>query len=283
MRVAGRRVRAGDLVQAGQRIDVVLEEEPAAGALGAAAATPAMRVIIDGPDLLALFKPAGVHTHRGRSTPTAADFVEGLVGSQALVGSREEEAGIAHRLDRDTSGVLLVARTRQTYLAVREAFATGQSLKFYLGLVGGRLRGPRTIDQALARRTGRMAAAGRNDQALEARTVVEPLDAGTDWTLVLASMRTGVTHQIRAHLGSIGHALLGDSLYGNRAAPSGTRNGHLLHAARVTLPGRIDVCAAAPADFVGAYAALKRGRPHDPAPADRLSEAEDATSSTVSW
>ncbi len=260
VRVDGWRVQAAELVRIGQRIDVTLEDEieaVAPGELSPTAPEP-MRVLLESPTLLAVFKPAAVHSHQGRNKPTAADFVESIIGSQAQIGERPEEAGIAHRLDRDTSGVLLVARNRQSYLMLREAFATGQSRKFYLALVDGRLSEQCTIEQPLTRRARHMVAAGPYDFALAARTFVEPLDGAQDWTLVLASMRTGVTHQIRAHLAMIGHALLGDSLYGGRPAPSGTRSGQLLHAARITIPGLIDVSAAAPADFVGAYAALRR-------------------------
>ncbi|MBI5503871.1 MAG: RluA family pseudouridine synthase [Deltaproteobacteria bacterium] len=262
VRVEGHRVRAGDLVRAGQRIDVAgATPAPATAPVTGAAATAAepMRVLLETPTLLAIFKPAGVHSHRGRSGPTAADFVESVLGSQAAVGERDQEAGIVHRLDCDTSGVLVVAKTRRGYFALREAFATGQSLKFYLALVDGRLRERFTIDRPLARRARAVVAAGTHDHALAAQTFVEPLDGGADWTLVLASMRTGVTHQIRAHLALAGHPLLGDRLYGHRAAPSGTRAGQLLHAARLRLSGWVDVSVPAPADFTGAYAAL-RGR-----------------------
>lgn|GEM_PF-224924 len=266
VRIDGHRVRAGELVRAGQRVEVVAHENPqpastpAKSAAGehSAALPEALRVLAESATLMAIFKPAGVHSHRGLNEPTAADFVESTVGCQAEVGLQPHEAGIVHRLDRDTSGILLVARTRPVYLALRKAFSAGDSLKFYLALVDGKIEERSIVDRPLARRAHRMVAAGPHDNALPARTSVEPLESGSDWTLVQASMRSGVTHQIRAHMALIGHALIGDSLYATRPAPHGTRTGQLLHAARIVVPGLIDVSAPTPADFVGAYAALRR-------------------------
>lgn len=264
VRVDGHKVRQGELLHAGQRVEIgsapTDEAAPRATNEASPATADAMRVIFESDALLAVFKPAAVHTHRGRSAPTAADFVETILGSQAHVGERAEEAGIVHRLDRDTSGVLLVARHRDSYLRLRDAFASGESLKFYLALVDRRLRTSRTIDAALARGAHRMIVARPHERAWNAQTFVQPLDGGTDWTLVLASMRSGVSHQIRAHLALIGHPLLGDSVYGSSPAPAGTREGHLLHAARIVIRReRIDLSVAAPPDFVRAYAALQRG------------------------
>ena len=78
--------------------------------------------------------------------------------------------------------------------------------------------------------------------------------------MVLASMRTGVTHQVRAHLASVGHPLLGDATYGGPGLPGSTREGQMLHALRVVVDREgIDACAPAPRDFLHALALLRRG------------------------
>ncbi|RMF19661.1 MAG: RNA pseudouridine synthase [Deltaproteobacteria bacterium] len=153
--------------------------------------------------------------------------------------------------------MLLAASSDGDYGQARSWIARGRLEKWYLALVTGELRSPRTIDIALARRRSRVVAARRRDRPLPARTDVRPLDVGRGWSLVEAYSRSGAPHQIRVHLSLIGHPLIGDRVYGG--PPARARPGQLLHALRVRLADAADVCAPIPADFIAAYALLRKG------------------------
>jgi 23S rRNA-/tRNA-specific pseudouridylate synthase len=135
-------------------------------------------------------------------------------------------------------------------------FRRRQVTKTYLALVEGGIDSSFTIDLPLARRGARVVAAGPNDRALAASTRIRSLDGSADWSLVEATTKSGVAHQIRAHLALAGHPIIGDRKYGGQLAPPDTRDGHLLHALRVILPDLLDVAAPISADFVRAYARL---------------------------
>jgi 23S rRNA pseudouridine1911/1915/1917 synthase len=265
--VDGRRRAASHLVRPGSEIVIAAAPAPgeAAGLLDGPTrfvdgTSPfALRILAERGDIIAVDKPAGVHCERGRSRPTLVDLLEARYEHIAGIGDRESEGGLAHRLDRDTSGVLLAARSREAWLDLRRAFRRRRALKHYLALVSGRMRSTMKIDAPLARRTRRMVAASASEKSIEASTAAEPLEAGDDWTLVLATMSTGAMHQIRAHLALAGHPLIGDALYDGPRLPGCPRDGHLLHALRVRIDGRIDATAPAPADFTAACALLRRG------------------------
>jgi 23S rRNA-/tRNA-specific pseudouridylate synthase len=275
----GRSAPAATLVRAGQRVVVTgdaaresagaaLEPQPAAAPSSAPVAraagaqpqgeTPALRVLWEGLDLFVVSKAAGVHTHGGRSRASVADALAHARPELLGVGPLRE-AGVVHRLDRDTSGVLLVAKHAAAYAALREAFRGGRIRKDYIALTAGDWREPMTIERPLARRRTRVVPARRRDRALAAVSVVAPLERGGAWSLVAVTMSTGVTHQVRAHLALCGHPILGDARYGGPPSPPGTRAGQLLHAMAVTLPDGRAFAAPAAADFVRALWWL-RGR-----------------------
>jgi 23S rRNA-/tRNA-specific pseudouridylate synthase len=212
--------------------------------------------------LLAVDKPAGLHTVRGRSTDSAEALLERMRPELATVRELSGDSAFVHRLDRDTSGVVLAALDVETWRAMRAAFSERRVEKRYLAIVEGRVAGPMHIDSSLARRRSRVVAAARRDRALAAITDVEPIESAADWSLVCARMRTGVTHQIRAHLALAGHPILGDLKYGGTPAPAGTRAGQLLHAWRIAVDGRLDVTVPPPPDFETVLANLRA----DPSP-----------------
>lgn len=159
-------------------------------------------------------KPAGlvVHPAPGHRGSTLVDALTGLVG-----GGEAERPGIVHRLDADTSGLMIVARTDGAHAKLSALVRRRELTREYLALVEGRPASRTgTIDAPIGRHhraRERMAVAGRG--AREARThfrVVEP--AGSD-TLVEARLETGRTHQIRAHFAAIGHPVAGDPRYGH--------------------------------------------------------------------
>jgi 23S rRNA pseudouridine1911/1915/1917 synthase len=176
-------------------------------------------------------KPAGlvVHAAPGHRGATLVDVLGELLGG----GGDPVRPGIVHRLDRDTSGLMIVARTDAAHRALAEAIKAREVRREYLALIAGRPRSRSgTIDAPLGRdyrRPERRAVGGRGSR--EARThfeVVEP--AGPD-TLVRARLETGRTHQIRAHFAAIGHPVIGDSRYGG--APRYDLRRQFLHSARL--------------------------------------------------
>ncbi len=253
--IDGHVARGSDVPRAGSEV-VVLDTERAV-----AEATPPAewRPLVETKHLVAVAKPAGLHCVRGRSAGSLAEVVQQRYGDLTPVSDLPADAGLVHRIDRDTSGVVVVARDRATWRRLRAAFSEGRTRKRYLALVAGQLGESREIDLPLARRGARMTTAGPHDDALEATTHVAALETGRDWSLVLATMSTGAMHQVRVHLAAIGHPLVGDTTYGGPALSGCGRSGQLLHACRVEIAGEIDVSAGPPEDFLAAYARLRRG------------------------
>ena len=260
VRAGGHVVRAADLASGGTEVTVDRETGEAEEA-GAPAVDPRLvPIVFEDERRLVVGKPAGLHSERGRSAASVASFLERKFGDRSTIGERPEEAGLVHRLDRDTSGVLLAAKDAAEYRRLRRAFREGRSRKQYLAIVAGRLEEPAEIAIPLARRGNRMAAATVHDRALPARTFVEPLECGENWSLMLATIRSGAMHQVRVHLALEGLPLVGDVLYGGPRLEGCPREGQLLHALRIEVDGELDVTAAPPGDFVAALARLRSGR-----------------------
>ncbi|HXC51838.1 MAG TPA: RluA family pseudouridine synthase [Candidatus Limnocylindrales bacterium] len=238
---------------------VVSENDDRAASDGLVAGLNAdnLHVVFESEDIVVVAKPAGVHSERGKSEPSLAGLLEQRYGDLSGIGDRAAEAGLVHRLDRDTSGVVVAARTRPVYRALRREFSRGATAKQYLALVRGRLAA-QDIDLPLVQRGAHAAIAGPRDQGMDAFTSARPLETGGDWTLVLAELITGAMHQVRCHLAAIGHPLFGDPLYGGDRLADSPREGQLLHALRVRIGTGIDVTVGPPQDFLAAYAALRR-------------------------
>lgn len=218
--------------------------------------------------LLAINKPAGMVVHPGAGTREDT-LVHALLahcaGSLSGIGG-VERPGIVHRLDRETSGVMIVAKTDQAHRELARQFAERTVVKEYLALVAGV---PRLLSGSIRKPIG------RNVRQRHKMAVVEGGRASwTDWeiverfgelaALVSCSLHTGRTHQIRVHLSSIGHPLLGDTAYGWKANTRLKRHPGrvMLHAARLSLAhpatGKaLDLRAPLPADFRAQIAALK--------------------------
>jgi 23S rRNA pseudouridine1911/1915/1917 synthase len=164
--------------------------------------------------LLVIDKPAGlvVHPAPGHSGRTLVD----LLGERAAGGPDPTRPGIVHRLDKDTSGLMLVARSEEGHRALAAQVAAREVDRIYLALVEGRLRSREgTIDAPIGRShrdPSRMAVAGRAQR--EARTHFEVLEQLPADTLAEVRLETGRTHQIRAHFAAIDHPVAGDPTYG---------------------------------------------------------------------
>jgi RluA family pseudouridine synthase len=163
-----------------------------------------VRILHRDDDLLAVDKPAGMLTVPGRGDPSVALSV--------AVREIAKEALPVHRLDRDTSGVVVFALGRAAHRALNAAFEGRRAEKTYLALVEGDLAGPRKIDLPLsAGRRGEMRVA---EGGVAALTEVRPEERFTKYTWCTCLPRTGRTHQIRVHLAAVGHPLAVDPRYG---------------------------------------------------------------------
>ena len=185
--------------------------------------------------LLVVDKAAGVVVHpaRGHSEGTLSQLLAATAAG-GVGGGDPERAGIVHRLDRDTSGLLLVARSEQAHAALQRALARREIEREYLALVHGRPPARTgTIEAPIgrdARVRTRMSVGGAN--AREARTHFELARALHDTSLLRLRLETGRTHQIRVHLQAIGHPVVGDPQYGGAGDQLGLQR-QFLHAARL--------------------------------------------------
>jgi 23S rRNA pseudouridine1911/1915/1917 synthase len=214
-------------------------------------------------DVVVVDKPVGFASValRHSDTQTIANFLIAHFPETAQAGSRQLEAGLVHRLDTETSGVLLAARTSQAYNALREQFRHHTIKKDYLAIVKGRVhsQGSITLPLEPQEHRGRYMKVAASGQGQAALTLYTPLEQLSECTLVRLTIVTGVRHQIRAHLAALGHPIIGDIIYGVRERQA-TRL--YLHAEKLRFQHprsgqTINVTSPPPADF---SALLKRLR-----------------------
>jgi 23S rRNA pseudouridine1911/1915/1917 synthase len=229
--VDGRTVRKRHAVAAGETVVVTA---PAAVPATPEAEPAPFTVRFQDAHLLVVDKPAGVVVHpaRGHWTGTLA---QALAGS-AAGGEDPARAGIVHRLDRDTSGLLVVARSEVVHRALKEQLARRELHREYLALVDGRPQARTgTIEAPIGRdRRDRMRMSLETDDPREARTHFTLERAADRASLLRVVLDTGRTHQIRVHLAAIGLPVAGDPVYGTAGAYGLTRQ--FLHAARLSFP-----------------------------------------------
>ncbi len=205
-----------------------------------------------------------VHAGAGRHSGTLVNALLHRFGKLSNVGG-ELRPGIVHRLDRFTSGVILVARTDAAHRNLAEQFSGRQVQKVYLALVHGRVKNDQgTIAKPITRdphhRT-RMTA--RLEHGRQAITTYRVLERFEKFTFLEVTIGTGRTHQIRVHLASIGHPVAGDKLYG---APASALGRYFLHAHSITFTSpatgeRITVAARLPQDLQQYLDTLSRQPP----------------------
>lgn len=210
------------------------------------------RIAFEDDHLLVIDKPAGlvVHPARGHREGTLAQLLAGRVAG----GGDPERAGIVHRLDRDTSGLLVVARSDEVHRKLQRLIQSRQLEREYLALVEGRPPARSgTIEAPIGRdprvRT-RMAVGGNFPREARTRFTLERTFEG--YSLLRLRLDTGRTHQIRVHLRSIGHPVAGDPEYGTAGLLGLERQ--FLHATRLAFPHPVtgepvEVCSPLPEDL----------------------------------
>ncbi|HZW02226.1 MAG TPA: RluA family pseudouridine synthase [Candidatus Deferrimicrobium sp.] len=290
--VDGQRLRARDPVRAGWHLEL---EVPEAASDEPLPEDIPLTVVYRDDDVLVVDKPAGLVTHPapGHRSGTLVNALLGLAAAEAIrfgaaidetaidesdpeveagtdevgegVGGATERAGIVHRLDRDTSGLLMVARNPAAHVALQAQLKARRVRKTYLGLVGGVVNAQLgRIEKPIGRdpRTRlRMAVTAEGRPAVTGYRVRERFG---EWTLLELDLVTGRTHQIRVHLASIGHAVAGDPVYATgvtRRGPDGLTR-LFLHAWKLEFvspgSGRLVRCEAPlPDDLEGALESLR--------------------------
>jgi 23S rRNA pseudouridine1911/1915/1917 synthase len=237
VRVGGRRAPKGSQIGADARVSVRV---PPSDAPVPQPDLP-IRIVHADEHIVVADKPAGMPSHplKAQETGTAANALVGRFPELARVGPSPREGGLVHRLDGDTSGLLLAARTDPAHVSLRAQFAARTVEKGYLALVAGELQAGGEIAVPLAHdpQDARRVRGASDPEWAEAHgaraalTRFEPRERRRGYTLVEVEIATGVMHQIRAHLAFIGHPLAGDELYGGPRVPGLAR--HFLHAARL--------------------------------------------------
>jgi len=219
--VNSRPAKGSRRLRAGERIQIQIQPRPP---LRAEAESIPLDILYEDADVIAVNKPAGMTVHAGAGT-SRGTLVNALLGrGQALSQSGDAlRPGIVHRLDKDTSGIILVAKTDAAHATLSEAFRQREIKKTYIALVQGLLKEDHgTIDLAIARDPK------RRTRMTARRSIVlgNAREARTDWrvlarigttSLLEVQLHTGRTHQIRVHFSALRHPVVGDTLYGAAA------------------------------------------------------------------
>lgn len=265
--IAARRVlvderhgRKGDTVRACQAVRVEWS-----GRWLVPAPDPRLRVLFTDVDVIVVDKLAGVPCHplvpgEGGTVvdAVAASFPE----IERASPQAPREAGLVHRLDTGTSGCLVLARHERAWRELRAAFSANTVNKRYLALVHGRVDGAHVAEAAIAHDPGDQRRMRVDPAGRPARSEIRAVVSGEDASLVEIVMHGGRRHQLRVHLASLGHPIVGDQLYG--APPAADARWPLLHARALELPGRARIEAPSPAALL--TAATARGLAVEPEP-----------------
>ena len=224
--------KAGFKLRPGDRVEVLLPEaEPAR----VEAQDIPIEVLYQDADLAVVYKPSGMVVHPAAGNPdgTLVNALLGRLDHLSGIGG-EIRPGIVHRIDKDTSGLLLVAKNDFSHLALSEQIRVHSVQRAYMAIVqGGMKRDAGTVEGPIGRHPTdrkKMAIVPDGREAATHWRVLEPLRGAT---LLECKLTTGRTHQIRVHMASIGHPLLGDPLYGPKKMPYPVTGGQLLHAFRI--------------------------------------------------
>jgi 23S rRNA pseudouridine1911/1915/1917 synthase len=264
VRVSGRVVsKPGWPLKPGVSVEATLPEPSPSGLSGEAIP---LTIVYEDDDLVVVDKQAGLVVHPGHGN-TSGTLVHALLGRGTALAPAGGalRPGIVHRLDKDTSGLLVVAKTDRAHRALAAAFASREVKKTYVALVAKTVRPAEgRIDAAIGRSTrDRTKMAVRVPRAKAATTIYRTLETLPGHTLLEIDLVTGRTHQIRVHLASKGNPVVGDARYGGAKRSSDASFGRLaLHAARLAFRhpatgDELHFSSPLPADFEAHLARLR--------------------------
>ncbi len=266
------RVDGGPAIKAGQMVSprsVIEVRVPATAPAAVMAERIDLDVIFENDDVLVVNKPAGmvVHPAAGHASGTLVNAALGHDPTMQGIGG-EERPGVVHRLDKATSGLIMLAKSDRSLNWLQEQFRARKVDKIYLALVDGKPPTPSgRIEAAIGRDPGhrkRMAIVPPG-KGREASSEYKTLESFEYHTLLEFHPVTGRTHQVRLHCAFLGCPIVGDEVYG-RKKPSILLGRHFLHAQKLSirLPDKTEVAvfeAPLPADLMQVLAALRRGNP----------------------
>lgn len=264
VRLNGARAKPSAKLKGADRIHVPAIRTGAGAALGREPAAALPPVVFEDEGLLVIDKPAGLPVHGG------SGLSHGLI-EQARAAAGNPRLELAHRLDKDTSGLLILAKRRSYLRTVHALLRTGGVTKTYVALVFGSWAGGRRVIDAPLRKV-EAARGGRRSvvdarEGRRARTRCWKIAAFASGAEVGIDLVTGKTHQARVHLAGVGHPIVGDGRYGSRelnalARKAGCR-GLMLHASELQLQlpqtGRLRLASAVPERFAAARRMLESG------------------------
>jgi 23S rRNA pseudouridine1911/1915/1917 synthase len=260
VRINGRRSKKSEIVGADDRIEVAATNRRAVIEPNA---DLALEVLHEDAAVIVVNKPGGMPCHpiHADERDTVVNAVVARFPEIATVGEKPLEGGLVHRLDNGTSGALLIARNRGTFDILRDAIRAGRIARRYEALVAGSLERKTEIDTPIAHHAknarkmivGDPSSANPKRAGRAASTVVEPLRRVGEFTLLSIAPKTGSRHQIRVHLASIGHPIVGDVLYGGPTSKTLAHGRFWLHLCDVAFDspavGHVKVTAPIPPDL----------------------------------
>ena len=215
--------------------DVITVDIPEPRPISAAPQDIPIEILYEDNDIVVVNKPQGMVTHPASGSPDGTLVNALLYRVSDLSGINGEiRPGIVHRLDKDTSGVLVVAKNDAAHLALSKQISTKKALRYYYALVVGNIASEEgKIEKSIARSKKDRKQMAVSEEGRNALTLYKVIERFKGYTLVECELRTGRTHQIRVHMKSIGHPVVGDPVYGKPSplAP----HGQLLHAHKLVL------------------------------------------------
>lgn len=229
VKVNGQTKKISYKVQTGDKIEVQI---PEAKEIGIKAQNIPVEVVYEDNDIIVVNKPKGMVVHPANGNPdgTLVNAVMAMCKESLSGIGGELRPGIVHRLDKDTSGLLIVAKNDKAHINMSEAIKNRQVKKIYIALVRGIVQEDEaTINMPIGRSTKDRKKMAVTKQGKEAITHFKVLKRYPNYTLLEVKIDTGRTHQIRVHMAEIGHPVIGDMVYSNGKNEFGVE-GQMLHA-----------------------------------------------------